>query len=88
MRLTPDNGYVVVTGAGGGLGRALARGFCQRGFAVAGLGRRLDTLAETGADHSLFHPVQVDVHKVQRISYYLLSFECFFSSAAYIFEAG
>jgi NAD(P)-dependent dehydrogenase (short-subunit alcohol dehydrogenase family) len=40
----------VVTGAGSGIGRAVARGLAQAGFAVALAGRRADALAETAAD--------------------------------------
>ena len=53
---------VVITGAGGGLGRALAVELTRRGLHVTGFGRRLEALQETGqiagAD---FIPVQVDV---------------------------
>ncbi len=37
----------VITGAGSGLGRALAIELCHRGMCVAGLGRREDALART-----------------------------------------
>jgi NAD(P)-dependent dehydrogenase (short-subunit alcohol dehydrogenase family) len=40
---------IVVTGAGDGLGRALARAAVARGDIVAGLGRTAATLQETGA---------------------------------------
>ncbi|PIE12990.1 MAG: oxidoreductase [Rhodobacterales bacterium] len=43
------DGLAVVTGAGGGLGRALAVELCKRGVRVAGFGRRAETLQETGA---------------------------------------
>lgn len=53
---------VVITGAGGGLGRALAVELTRRGLRVAGLGRRLDALQETGRiAGEAFIPVQVDV---------------------------
>lgn len=42
-------GLAVVTGAGSGLGRALAMALSARGMRVAGIGRRADALAETGA---------------------------------------
>ena len=52
MDKTPDwlqDGLAVITGAGGGLGRALALELCARGLRVAGLGRRQATLAQTAA---------------------------------------
>ena len=52
----------VITGAGGGLGRALAIELTRRGLRVAGFGRRLEALQETGRmAGSAFIPVQVDV---------------------------
>ena len=52
----------VITGAGGGLGRALAIELTRRGLRVAGFGRRLEPLQETGRmAGSAFIPVQVDV---------------------------
>ena len=55
-------GVALVTGAGGGLGRALAWELAARGMAVAGFGRRKDSLAETRAlIGERFMGVQVDV---------------------------
>ncbi len=45
----PGDGIAVVTGAGGGLGRALAVELAGRGVEVAGLARRADSLEETAA---------------------------------------
>lgn len=57
-----STGLVIVTGAGTGLGRAMAVELVARGRRVAGFGRRPDALAETarlaGAG---FHPCVVDV---------------------------
>ncbi len=51
----PQPRIVVITGAGDGLGRALAREAVARGDIVAGLGRKAGSLRETGqglpADH-------------------------------------
>jgi NAD(P)-dependent dehydrogenase (short-subunit alcohol dehydrogenase family) len=51
----------VVTGAGSGLGRALARGLAARGVKVAALGRRLAALEETAAGHDRIVPIACDV---------------------------
>lgn len=60
--LTPDDGVAIVTGAGSGLGRALAVKLCERGFRVVGTGRRSAALGETRtmAGH-LFQPLPLDV---------------------------
>ncbi|KHQ53419.1 SDR family oxidoreductase [Mameliella alba] len=49
IRITPADGFAIVTGAGSGLGRALARQLCDMGFTVVGTGRRAEALEETGA---------------------------------------
>ncbi len=55
-------GFAVVTGAGSGLGRALAVELVRRGLPVAGFGRRLEALQETGRIAGAgFIPVMVDV---------------------------
>jgi NAD(P)-dependent dehydrogenase (short-subunit alcohol dehydrogenase family) len=68
-RLTPGDGLAVVTGAGSGLGRAMAQALCAQGFTVAGIGRRAEALAETGAPcGARFLPLPLDVadwHAVQ-----------------------
>lgn len=62
-RLTPDDGVAVVTGAGSGLGRALALRLVTLGFDVVGLGRRSAALEETQAltRKRRFHPMALDV---------------------------
>ncbi|EPX84540.1 Short-chain alcohol dehydrogenase of unknown specificity [Rubellimicrobium thermophilum DSM 16684] len=53
---------VVVTGAGRGLGRALAVEFVRQGRPVAGFGRDAAALAQTAAEAGpLFHPLSCDV---------------------------
>lgn len=42
-----ENKVVLVTGAGSGLGRALATAFCAQGATVVGLGRNVKSLEET-----------------------------------------
>jgi len=44
-----ENKVVIVTGVGGGLGRALAQAFVEQGCYVAGIGHRQDSLSETAA---------------------------------------
>ncbi|MBT53156.1 MAG: oxidoreductase [Mameliella sp.] len=48
-QITPQDGFAVVTGAGSGLGRALAQQLCAQGFTVVGTGRRAEALEETAA---------------------------------------
>lgn len=56
------DGIAVITGAGGGLGRALAHELARGGMAVAGLGRSTHALAETAEGCAgRFHPVIADV---------------------------
>lgn len=61
--ITPKEGIVIVTGAGSGLGRAMAAGFCARGFTVAGIGRCSAALEQTGSRCAggRFLPVALDV---------------------------
>lgn len=52
----------VVTGAGDGLGRALALGLCTKGLRVVGLSRSAEGLAKTAElAGTTFTPMQVDV---------------------------
>lgn len=52
----------IVTGASGGLGRALSVALCKRGVTVAGFGRRSDELNQTQTRAGpLFHPILADV---------------------------
>jgi NAD(P)-dependent dehydrogenase (short-subunit alcohol dehydrogenase family) len=45
----PNTKVIVITGAGGGLGRALVSAFSKDGYTVVGIGRSQDTLDETKA---------------------------------------
>ncbi len=56
------SGVAVVTGAGSGLGRALAHHLCRENVSVVGLGRREDALEKTRQDAmGMFHPYPVDI---------------------------
>ncbi|MHA6326935.1 SDR family oxidoreductase [Roseivivax sp. CAU 1753] len=59
--LTPDEGRIIVTGGGSGLGRAMARGFATAGFDVTVFGRRADALGETarGVPRISAHPLDI-----------------------------
>ncbi len=59
---TLKDGVAVVTGAGSGLGRAMAVELCARGQQVVGLGRRGEALADTKAlAGDRFTAIQTDV---------------------------
>lgn len=60
---TIRNGVAVITGASGGLGRALAIELTERGIRVAGFARRADSLEETAekCKSGMFTPLAVDV---------------------------
>ncbi len=51
----------VVTGAGGGIGRAIALEFARQGARVAALGRTAASLESLAAEHDAILPVVVDV---------------------------
>ncbi len=60
--ITPKDGIAIVTGAGSGLGRALAAELVEKGFTVAGIGRRPNALDETRDQlGQYFLPIQMDV---------------------------
>ena len=65
MRL--EDGQAVVTGAGDGLGRALARALARRGIAVAALGRNKDDLVQTAGDQQIT-PVVCDVAQPSQVA--------------------
>ena len=63
-RVTPPQRIALVTGAGSGIGRAVARALLRDGYAVALAGRREDRLLETAAgldasDRTLVVPTDV-----------------------------
>ncbi|GAA6181775.1 SDR family NAD(P)-dependent oxidoreductase [Shimia sp. NS0008-38b] len=61
--------FAVITGAGSGLGRALATALCARGIAVAGLGRRADALQDTATlAGEKFTPIVADVSDPQEVA--------------------
>jgi len=53
----------VVTGAGSGIGRAVARLMLAEGYRVVLAGRREEKLLETGAGHALALPVLCDISR-------------------------
>lgn len=62
--------FAIVTGAGKGLGRALAVELVRRGVHVAGFGRRAEHLAETARlAGSGFSPHVVDVSSAQEVAH-------------------
>ncbi|PSL19175.1 SDR family oxidoreductase [Shimia abyssi] len=62
MTKTIRTGMAMVTGAGSGLGRALAIALCAKGQRVAGLGRRAEALDETAElAGDLFTGIPADV---------------------------
>lgn len=56
----------VVTGGGGGIGRAVARGLASAGYCVAILGRCMEDLAEAARDHAHIAPFCLDVGDAAR----------------------
>ncbi len=54
-------GVAVITGAGSGLGRALAQTLAARGLRVVALGRRGEPLVQTAAEHDNILPLACDV---------------------------
>lgn len=51
----------LVTGAGSGIGRAVAHAFLEAGYAVVLAGRRRDPLEETAAGRKLAHALPTDI---------------------------
>ncbi len=61
---------VLVSGAGTGIGRAVARAFCHQGAKVVGVDLDPEGLSETGslvAGNGRFHPIQADVADPQEV---------------------
>ena len=52
---------IIITGAGGGIGRATARAFLDAGWQVGLVGRRADALEETANGHDKARPMPCDV---------------------------
>ena len=69
-QITPQDGFAIVTGAGSGLGRALARQLCEKGFIVAGTGRRPEALQHTAelCPEGHFLPVTMDVADFDKVA--------------------
>lgn len=65
-----DTRIAVVTGAGSGIGRAVAVELLRAGWSVALAGRRVETLEETGAlvPEGVWIPVRTDVSQPQDVS--------------------
>ncbi len=64
-----NNKVIVITGAGSGLGRALAQAFCKEGCQVIGLGRQLQRLQETAdsINDGNFHFHTVDMGEAEQV---------------------
>jgi NAD(P)-dependent dehydrogenase (short-subunit alcohol dehydrogenase family) len=62
------NQVAIITGAGGGIGRATAVELVGRGYRVALVGRRLETLAETTRACASALPIVADVTKPDDIT--------------------
>ncbi|PCH96230.1 MAG: oxidoreductase [Rhodobacteraceae bacterium] len=70
MTSTVDKtGVAVVTGAGSGLGQALAINLTSKGFKVIGFGRNISSLKDTSqqCDGKRFETMVVDVSKVKEV---------------------
>ncbi|MBJ8348507.1 SDR family oxidoreductase [Antrihabitans sp. YC2-6] len=65
---TRSNQVAIVTGAGSGLGRAIARTLLDADFRVALAGRRVDPLVETAGSRPNSLVVQADVTKADEVS--------------------
>lgn len=65
MGATFEDKVVVITGAGSGIGRGIASGFCRDGARVVGFGRTRSALEETARQHGRgrMHVVVGDVSK-------------------------
>lgn len=68
MKVFEDK-VVVITGAGSGIGRGLAAGFCEDGAQVIGFGRTRAALETTAAEHGLgrMHCVVGDVSRADDV---------------------
>ena len=65
--MTNKNQVIVITGAGSGVGRDSARLFLRKGWKVALIGRRIETLEETAQNHTEAICVKCDVSDFEAV---------------------
>ena len=65
--MTDKNQVIVITGAGSGVGRDCAQLFLDRGWKVALMGRRMETLQETAQNHKGAICVKCDVSNFEEV---------------------
>lgn len=82
------NKIVVITGAGGGLGRALSTAFVKEGASVIGLGRSKQTLEETKSaiNDDLFTYFEADISDYKSLKKVISTIETQFQRIDYLFN--